>query len=81
MALINQIKIESEYLPTFVIDKPLEPGQPNFLLGILKPKITMDVGGASLVSAPWGEPKHNWINVKMVLIFLVGFFLVYKFFK
>lgn len=75
MSLVKSITIESEYLPPVVIDDPFAPGQPNFWLQILKPKIIVDVGGEPIVSAPWGEPAQHWLQVKMLLIFIIGFLI------
>jgi len=55
---IDQIKIESAYGPTIVLDHPFQgPSVVSPLLSRLKPKVTLKVGGFTpIVMAPYGDP-------------------------
>ena len=75
---VQQLTIESRYLPPLVIDQPLAstiggpPGASSVLAAILKPKITLTLAGQSLSIAPFGEPGPNYWPLVLPLL-LLGF--------
>lgn len=82
--LIKQIRIDSEYGPSIVIDAPFS-GSPSgssvggsAVLGILKPQITIvpAIGGiGDKVVAPWGVPgptRWPYIEGLLVIIGIIG---------
>lgn len=72
--LLQQVVIETRFLPPIVIDHPLDnqPGPPNPLLSFLRPKITISTPLSNpIVSHPWGDVDRNyWPEVQMGLAVL-----------
>lgn len=70
--LIEQIVIETRFFPPIVIDRPLDnqPGPPNPLLSLLRPKITISTPlSAPIVAHPWGDVGRNyWPEVQAGLV-------------
>lgn len=80
MRLIEQVRIDSEYLPTIVLDDPFAPGPPSPVLQALKPQITLRVAGRDIVMAPYGTPgPTKWPLVRAGAVvagaFVVGLML------
>lgn len=74
-SLIAQIRIESEYGPTVVLDRPFAPDASTTApaaLKWLKPRITIvpAVHGINpIVSQPWGAPgPTKWPQVQLGLV-------------
>lgn len=68
--LIEQIVVETKYLPPIVIDKPLagssRPGMGSKLVKALQPRVSLKVRGQKpIVFRPYGDPVPNeWPTVK-----------------
>lgn len=76
-SLISQITIQSEYGPDIVIDQPFAatPSNPavSFIMGILKPQITVVSSLGTRTVAPWGTPDPTaWPTVQILLLGLLG---------
>lgn len=54
---VQTVTVQTAWLPTITLNDPFQPGPPNPLLNLLKPKITIQtVGGAPIVMTPYGDP-------------------------
>lgn len=88
--LVTAIRIETAWLPPIVVLDPFsvpktdEPGAASQLGALLKPRISVEVGGASrpLAVAPWGEPgPSKWPALRLGLIVAgaaLGVFLIVR---
>lgn len=65
---VDTIRIETAFLPTIILDKPLEGGQPNPLMALLKPRITVSGRYGAQTLEPYGAPPYNWPAVQIGLI-------------
>lgn len=79
--IVERLTIETSFTPPLVLDNPLEAGQPNFLLSLLKPRITVTAFGNNVVSEPYGAPDNYWPIVKLVAIGLAFFLLLFMVIK
>lgn len=76
---IDQIKFESAYGPTIVIDKPLEgPSAIAPFLAKLRPRLTLRVRGfAPIVMAPYGNPPPTiWPKITVAVGVVGGLVLL-----
>ena len=65
----QRITIETAFLPTITIDRPLaQRGQPSPLAALLKPRVTISGQFGDKVLAPYGDPVNHWPAVQMVLL-------------
>lgn len=66
--------VETKWFPPLTVDLAEKSGQPGVVVRILKPKVTVAIAGAPLVStAPAGEPTPNqWPKMKIALAVVVG---------
>lgn len=71
--LVAQIEIQTNYGPNVVLKDPFAPGATpgagQYLLKMLKPKVTITLRGdaaalSPIEAAPWGQPNYNWPAVK-----------------
>jgi hypothetical protein len=76
--LVTQLVIDSAYAPRVIIDKPLSSdavtsGPSSWILGVLKPQITVVTPLGNKVIAPWGAPgETRWPIVQWILIALMA---------
>lgn len=77
---IKGIKVESAFLPEIYLPDPFQPGPPSPFLQMLKPKITVELGGGldPVVTSPYGEPGASaWPAIKTALL-LAGFMFLLR---
>jgi hypothetical protein len=71
--MVQQIRVESAYLPPVIINDPFGPGAPSpasaAVLGVLRPKVSVILSGGQVISrAPWGDPgASKWPAIKLLL--------------
>jgi hypothetical protein len=62
-AFVRKIRVRSQLAPDFEYDPhaaaPPNP-QPNWLLTLAKPEITLDTPSGPMVIAPYGTPEHQY---------------------
>lgn len=74
---VTGIKVETAWLPPIEIRDPFKPSpgpaQPNALLSVLKPRVTLEIQGGALPPAkvaPYGEPgPTRWPQLRTGLQF------------
>ncbi len=82
MSGVQSVTIETAYFPPLTIDTSGNvKSSPSFIGQILKPKITVNVFGQNISTAPYGQPVSHWKNVKAILLVLVFMIIVFKIFK